>query len=611
MPINAKKNIHEQFFNLSLDMLCISNIEGFFTTVNPAFTSALGYSEDELLSTPILDFVHPDDITKTVEEFTKLNLGQDSLSFENRYRHKDNSYLHFSWNSYRDNSSGLIYSVARDITQQIRTQKKLLHLQNAIEQETIYAETDIRGVITKVNDKFCEISGYSAAELIGNTHKLINSGHHPTSFFADIWDKLSSGKIWTGAIKNRKKNGNYYFVQSILIPMFGNDDEISHYIAIRQDITDKVNSESERLKTLGILSETSSAAKVGGWEMDVGTGTLSWTDETFRILEVEKIAGITPMLPEGLELFVDEDQKIISKAVNRVIEFGEPYGLELKARTPKGNVKWVYTSGKANYIKGKIVTISGTIQDIHERKLIEIKYNQERQKSVINAKFAALGELSASIAHEINNPLGVISGYAELLQLTSSKASSEDISKKSAVILKSCDRISHIVKSLKKFSQSDEKRQYGNYSLKGIIDEAIVLTKPKLNLRHINLKCHYIKQSKIFCNEIEIEQVIVNLINNAIDAISTLTDKWITISVTETKQHYNIAITDAGSGISLDMQNTIFEPFVSSKLAKGGTGLGLSIVKGILDNHGAKISIDDANINTSFIINFPKINKCE
>jgi signal transduction histidine kinase len=147
--------------------------------------------------------------------------------------------------------------------------------------------------------------------------------------------------------------------------------------------------------------------------------------------------------------------------------------------------------------------------------------------------------------------------------------------------------------------------------LKGLIDEAIVLTKPKLNLRHINLKCNYIEHSKIFCNEIEIEQVIVNLINNSIDAISTLTDKWITISVTETKQHYNISITDAGSGISLDKQNTIFEPFVTTKIATGSTGLGLSIVKGILDNHGAKITIDDTNINTSFIINFPKVNKCE
>jgi PAS domain S-box-containing protein len=609
MPINAQKNIYEQFFNLSIDMLCVANKSRYFQTVNPSFSRILGYKEEELLSTPIIDFIHPDDVDKTMKEFEKLELGQDSLSFENRYRHKNNHYLTFSWNGYIDSDSGLVYSVARDITKQVKIQSKLRNLQSALEQETIYAETDVRGVITKVNANFCEISGYSEEELIGNTHQLINSGHHSTSFFKDIWDKISSGKIWSGAIKNRKKDGNYYFLQSILIPIFDNSNRITNYIAIRQDITDKVNSDNDRLKALDILSETSSAAKVGGWELDITTGVLSWTDETFRILEVEQVDGLTPLLPEGLQLFITEDQPIIEQAVNRAIEFGESYSLELQAHTAKGNVKWIYTNGKANYKDGKIVSISGTIQDIHKRKLIEIKYSQERQKSIINAKFATLGELSASIAHEINNPLGAISGFAELLQLASVQASPKDISEKSAAILKSCDRITHIVKSLKKFSRSDIKSEYSACSLKSLIDEAIVLTRPKLANRLITLECNHIENSKILCNEIEIEQVIVNLVNNAIDAVSTLPDKWVNISVTETEQHYNILITDAGSGIPLDKQTSIFEPFVTTKSAAEGTGLGLSIVKGILDSHGAIISIDNNNKNTCFIIKFPKINK--
>lgn len=610
MSVDAQKNIYEQFFNLSIDMLCVANTAGYFQLVSPSFMQVLGYNEAELLSTPIIEFVHPDDVDKTEQAFEKSNLGINTLSFENRYKHKDNYYLTFSWNGHVDVDSGLIYSVARDITKEVATRSKLQHLQHALEQETIYAETDVRGIITKVNDKFCEISGYSPEELIGNTHKIVNSGHHPVSFFSDIWKKISSGKIWSGAIKNIKKDGGYYFVQTILIPIFDNN-KISNYIAIRQDITDKVNSEHDRLKALEILSETSSVAKVGGWELDVTTGVLSWTDETFRILEVEQVDGLTPLLPAGLQLFIDEDTPIIENAVSRAIEFGEAYGLELQASTPKGHVKWIYTNGKANYIDGKIATISGTIQDIHERKTTEIKYNQERQKSIVNAKFAALGELSASIAHEINNPLGVISGYAELLQLTSATASPEDIEKKSDVILKSCDRITHIVKSLKKFSRSDGESQYTVCLLQELIDEAIVLTKPKLKSRMIRLQCRPIENSQILCNEIEIEQVIVNLINNAIDAISALPDKWVNISITETKQHYNLAVTDAGSGIPLDKQSVIFEPFFTTKKIAEGTGLGLSIVKGILDSHGATISIDNTNVNTRFVVSFPRINKAD
>ena len=607
MPSKIEQSIYEKFFNLSIDMLCIANTKGYFKTVNPSFTQVLGYSEEELLSAPIFDFLHPDDVDKTAQELAKLSSGLDSLFFENRYRHKNNHYLTFSWNGYIDGDSGLIYAVARDITKQVKVRNKLQHLQRALAQETIYAETDLTGVITNVNDNFCEISGYSKEELIGNTHKLINSDHHPASFFAEIWRKISSGKIWSGAIKNRKKNGEYYFVQSILVPIFDNNEKISNYIAIRQDITDKVNSEHDRLKALEILSETSSAAKIGGWEMDVATSKLTWTNETFRILDVEQVDGLSPMLPEGLQLFVETDQPIIEKAVQRAIEFGESYGLELQARTPKGEIKWIYTSGKANYKKGKIETISGTIQDIHQRKITEIKYNQERQKSIMNAKFAALGELSASVAHEINNPLGVISGYAELLQLTNKSASPEDILTKSAIILKSCDRITHIVKSLKKFSRSDEAIQHTVCSVKNLISEAIVLTRAKLKLCIIDLRCEYIEDSNILCNEIEIEQVIVNLINNAIDALSELPDKWIDILVTETTQDYIISITDAGLTIPIEKQLSIFEPFFTTKNTGEGTGLGLSIVKGILDNHGAKISIDNNNKNTCFVIHFPKI----
>jgi len=98
------------------------------------------------------------------------------------------------------------------------------------------------------------------------------------------------------------------------------------------------------------------------------------------------------------------------------------------------------------------------------------------------------------------------------------------------------------------------------------------------------------------------------LINNAIDALSELPDKWIDISMTENTQDYIISITDAGFTIPVEKQLSIFEPFFTTKNTGEGTGLGLSIVKGILDNHGARISIDNNNINTCFVIHFPKLN---
>jgi len=116
-------------------------------------------------------------------------------------------------------------------------QKTLLEAEReALNRSAIVAETDLRGVMTFVNDKFVEISGYRREELLGKTHKVINSGHHPKKFFGEMWATISKGKVWTGIIKNRAKNGKFYWVDSVITPVMKNGKPIK-YLAIRFDIT--------------------------------------------------------------------------------------------------------------------------------------------------------------------------------------------------------------------------------------------------------------------------------------------------------------------------------------------------------------------------------------
>ena len=115
----------ERFFNYALDMLCIAGTDGYFKRVNPAFTRILGYSAEELLQHPFSDFVHPDDRFDTVAETGKLSSGQATLSFENRYRCRDGSYRDLHWTSFPEASTGLLYAVARDVTDLKRRQDQL------------------------------------------------------------------------------------------------------------------------------------------------------------------------------------------------------------------------------------------------------------------------------------------------------------------------------------------------------------------------------------------------------------------------------------------------------------------------------------------------------
>ena len=122
-----------------------------------------------------------------------------------------------------------------------KSNKDLMRYQLAIDKSSIFATADSKGVITYVNDKFSDISEYSKEELIGSQHKIINSGFHDKLFFADLWKTISSGKIWRGEIKNKKKSGDFYWVDTTIVPFMDQNNKPIEFISVRNDITQKEN----------------------------------------------------------------------------------------------------------------------------------------------------------------------------------------------------------------------------------------------------------------------------------------------------------------------------------------------------------------------------------
>jgi len=391
----------------------------------------------------------------------------------------------------------------------------------AIEKNNIVSKTDINGIITFANDEFCKISKYSKEELIGKNHNIVRHPDVPKEAFKKLWDTILAKKTYKATVKNMAKDGTTFYVNTTVIPILDENDNIIEFVAIRYDVTDAV----------------------------------------FTAKELEKKEKELESLNATLE-------ERIKKQTLKLEELNK--NLEIKIQK-------------------------------------EVEKNREKDRIMFQqARFAAMGEMMANIAHQWRQPLSELGILLFKLKDASLKNSIEEFEKDYNDCKVVINRMSKTIDDFRDFFKPT--REKSDFYIEDSIEEAIFIIKE--TLKSHNIKINFNNKHSIIVNGYpnEILQVILNILNNAKDALISKgkNHKKIDIQISSSNNQVKIFICDNGGGINENILEKVFDPYFTTKHSKQGTGIGLYMSKKIIEQNGGSIEVSNKKDGACFMIKLPK-----
>ncbi len=501
--------------------------------------------------------------------------------------------------------------------------------------------TDNTGKFVWVNSAFTKLTGYTAGEITGKNGSILKSGKHGKVFYENLWKTILSGNVWQGEILNKHKNGSYYFVKETIVPLTGENDEITYFIGIKQDISawkkaeEALNESYIKYEELAYIVNESPA--IGFlWKADEGMPVEFVSDNIRQFgytpgdFYTNKISFVDIIYPK-------DRNRIIEELYHKALVGEEKYKQTFRILTAEKEVRWVENYISVRHGKHGLITyFQGVILDITSRRKAEKEAKLKFDQLVQADKMVALGTLVAGVAHEINNPNNFVMLNINLIEKTwynilpilddyyrrngdfyvGNRLKYSKIKESMPKILNGISegtkRIKNIVNELKEFSGKESSDANQEVDVNQVIERAINLTKNLINKSTENFSVDFAPGLPLVKgNKQRLEQVVINLIENACQALRNNSERiYVATGYSKNENSVMIIVADEGEGMPQSMIKKIKDPFFTTKREKGGTGLGLAVSSRIISAHKGRLNFEsEPGKGTKAIIKLPAINE--
>lgn len=460
------------------------------------------------------------------------------------------------------------------------------------------------GTYEYVSPSVKKILGYTEDELLGTTPYELFHPDDLQKIQRESHERALKGEqIHHVHYRIKRKDGEYIWFETATEPILNEEGEVANLQTSSREITD-------RKKLEKLLKDTNKLASVGGWELDIRTQELFFTDEVYRIHELPLRTKLS--VEEAINFYAEEDRPAITEAVNYAIQTGEGYDLELTLVTAKGNRKWVRAIGKTQVDeKGEAYKLYGVFQDLSMRKLMEDQLKEKNEK--LEQLLKATNDINAIIGHDLKSPLNTIIGFSDLSvkALEEGTFEAEKFKKFLNLIYTSSKGMSTTLDDLLKWSRlqtGDLNLDITSIDIKRVGRHLSDFYQASLSNKELKLKFDFGEHSQIRADESMITTMIRNLISNAIKFSNEKGE--ITVRLEKSRDDWVLTVQDEGVGMTDEVKRDLFSPLdhpseYGTKNEKG-TGLGLKVTEKLVKLHGGRVEVEsEVGKGTRFKLYFP------